>query len=36
MTFRQWLHWFSLHLQGRDLEARIYVIDINIEEEIKK
>jgi hypothetical protein len=27
MKFREWLHWLSLNLQGREAEARAYAID---------
>lgn len=31
MTWREWLHWLSLNLQGREAEARAYAIDHNEE-----
>jgi hypothetical protein len=27
MKFREWLHWFWLHLQGEHVAARIYALD---------
>lgn len=28
MKLKEWLHWLKLHLLGKDIEARIYAIDL--------